>query len=131
MAEAAVDLVMPEGKAGPVGQVLGLVHEPRAQASGVHLLQRDQIVPGDRVSDRVQVGPATRVRQHVAPAPRQVVPVALGGNPSLDVIAEQPQGDGPGPRRSRLGASEVDPRGRVDIALQVQGSKPPPGLAAG
>ena len=46
-AEVAVDLVIPEGKAGADRQVFDLINIVTAKTTGIHLLQCDDVIIAD------------------------------------------------------------------------------------
>ena len=89
MTDATVGLVVPMGIFGAHGQVFGLVDETGTQATGIHLLETDDVVAAHQLGDAVQVFEQLRVRQQVFPTVGEVVMRTMGGDGHLDVVAEQ------------------------------------------
>jgi hypothetical protein len=68
-----------------MGEVFDLINEVGTQAAAVDLLQSHQIVITEQLPDPLQVTGTAGVWQHMLPAARQVVPIALGADTHLDI----------------------------------------------
>ena len=87
----AVHLQVPVRKAGPLGQVLGLIQERAPVGTGVDFLQRHDVVVAQHGGDLVEVFLAPAKRQHMPPAARQVLAIAGGVDADLDVVGQHAQ----------------------------------------
>ena len=87
--EVAVQLRVPVRKVAAIREVFDLVDEAAAQAAGIDLLQRDDVVVRNEITDQPQVVGARLVRQQMLPAVRQVVAISAGADADLNVEAEQ------------------------------------------
>ena len=87
--DAAVGLVGPERHVRLFTEILGEVYVTAAQAAGIELLQTDNVVVFYQPGNTIEVAKALRMRQHVFPAARDVMPVASSTDTGLHVVAEQ------------------------------------------
>ena len=90
LGHAPVRLVSPIRELRSLREVLRLVEEARAQAAGVGFLQCDEVEVAEQARELIEIL-ALAVRQHVLPAVRDVVAIALDAAAGEDVAAEQRQ----------------------------------------
>src|SRR5690606_37410121 len=73
-----------------LGKVLHLVDKTATQTPAITLLQGHHIELSQQTGDPVQVGNSFVMGQKVLPAAGKIMTVGGGGNPHLDVKAQQP-----------------------------------------
>ena len=88
LAQTAIDLPVPVGKSRSMGQIFRLIDKSAAQATRIHLLQANQVVGAKQGDQAIQVVQALPMGQNMLPTLGDVVPVAPGVDPGLDVVAQ-------------------------------------------